>query len=83
MSKISISLLEGYHLTATDKRHIAAIVERGWREGVTRQRRYTITERTGDIVRLVIERSERDMHGRPTTRRSKVVIRIREGQGHA
>ncbi|MBB5704117.1 MULTISPECIES: hypothetical protein [Brucella] len=83
MSKISISLLEGYHITATDKRHIAAIVERGWREGVTRQRRYKITEKTGDIVRLVIERSERDMQGRPMIRRSKVVVRIGGGQGHA
>ena len=83
MSKISISLLEGYHITATDKRHIAEILRRGWSEGVTRHRRYSITERAGDTACVVIERKEWNDFGRLEIRRSKVMIRIGGGQSHA
>jgi len=83
MSKISISLIEGLHLTATDKRHIAEILRRRWSEGVTRHRRYSITERAGDTACVVIERKEWNDFGRLEIRRSKVMIRIGGGQSHA
>lgn len=77
MSKICISLIEGTHLTATDKRHIAEIIRRGWSKGATRQRQYSISEREGDTARVTIERYERDDYGRPQTRTSKMKIRIK------
>ncbi len=77
MSKISISLVEGTHLTATDKRHIAEIIRRGWTKGATRRRQYSISEREGDTARLIIEWNERDDYGRLQTRTSKMKIRIK------
>jgi len=80
MSKISISLIEGYHITATDKRHMAEIIRRGWSKGVTQYRQYSITERNEDTARVVIESNERTSSGRMEIRRSAVTIRIRGEQ---
>ncbi|MDM8347044.1 MULTISPECIES: hypothetical protein [Brucellaceae] len=80
MSKLSISLIEGYHITATDKRHIAEIIRRGWSKGASKYRHYSITERNDDTARVVIESNERTSSGRMEIRRSAVTIRIRGEQ---
>ncbi|WP_376711210.1 hypothetical protein [Pseudochrobactrum lubricantis] len=82
MSKISISLIEGYHITATDKRHMAEIIRRGWSKGASKYRHYSITERNDDTARVVIESNERTSSGRMEIRRSTVTIRIRGGRSN-
>lgn len=79
MTRQTVHLIEGYHITATDKRHILALVQRGWREGSTRQSRYSIIERDGQTMRVLIEKRERNDLGRPLTRRQRVKVEIRGG----
>lgn len=52
MTRRTVHLLAGLHITATDKRHILALVDKGWQRGSTRRKSYEITERRGNTLRL-------------------------------
>lgn len=80
MSKINISLIDGYHITATDKRHIAEIIRRGWSKGASKYRHYSITEGKEDTACVIIESKERTSSGRMEIRRNTVTIRIKRKQ---
>lgn len=80
MSKINISLIDGYHITATDKRHIAEIIRRGWSKGASKFRNYSITERKDDTAYVIIESRERTSAGHMEIRRNTVTIRIKGDQ---
>lgn len=82
MARRTVHLLDGVHLTATDKRHILALVDKGWQHGSTRRKSYAITERTDDTLRLTIESRVSDDFGRPQTRRQCVTVEIRGGACH-
>lgn len=82
MTRKTVHLIEGTHVTATDKRHILALVEKSWSTGQTRQARYSITESEGETFRVRIEKRERSDLGRPLLRRIVVKIEIRGGPIH-
>lgn len=76
MSKKTLSLIEGLHITVTDKRHILAIVEKGWSSGHTKQRSYAIETNEDGSLQVVIERREKDDYGRWQTRTCHVKVRV-------
>lgn len=78
MSKKTVSLIEGLHITATDKRHILAIVEKGWSSGHTKQRSYEIETNEDGSLQVVIERRERDDYGRMQIRTSRIKVMVGE-----
>lgn len=71
-----IKLIEGLHLTATNKRHLSQMVERGMTEGQSGPLSYKI-EPLPDIAgrwRYHIAKRERDDWNRPVIRHSKGVF---------
>lgn len=77
MDRRTIHLVAGLHITATDKRHILALVDKGWQRGSTRRKSYEITERKENTLRLIIESRESNDLGRPLARRQRVTVEIR------
>lgn len=71
---MQIRLIEGLHLTATQKRHLAEIIGRRWFSGHSGRISYTVTPLEGeeDCFHYHWRKRERDDHGRPV---------VREGQG--
>ena len=82
MTRKTVHLIEGTHVTATDKRHILAVVDNGGQTGQTRLARYSITQKDGDTLRVQIEKRERNDLGRPVVRRLNVKVEIRGGDAH-
>jgi hypothetical protein len=69
-----IRLIEGSHLTATNKRHLEAILANGWRKGEAPRLAYQVEpiEGAADRWRFTIGKSERDDWGR-------VQLRVKRG----
>ncbi len=70
----AIRLIEGRHLTASNKRHISALLERGWWSGHSRHIQYEIARLTDDTYRVIITQRERDDMKRVQTRTMHVTI---------
>jgi hypothetical protein len=49
---MQIRLIEGLHLTATNKRHLAEIIGKGWTAGQSKRIAYTVTPITGEVARF-------------------------------
>ncbi|MBL7508278.1 hypothetical protein INQ20_28625, partial [Escherichia coli] len=49
---MSIRLIEGLHLTATQKGHLAEIIARGWTEGHSGRFRYSLAPIEGEPSRF-------------------------------
>lgn len=77
MTRRTVHLVEGLHITATDKHHILALVDKGWQRGSTRRKSYEITERKQNTLRLTIESRESNDLGRAVARRTHVTVEIR------
>ena len=77
MTRRTVHLVAGLHITATDKRNILALVDKGWQRGSTRRKSYQITERRENTLRLTIEGRESNDLGRPQTRHQRVTVEIR------
>lgn len=71
-----VRMIEGLHLTATNKRHIAEMVAQGMTQGGTKTLRYEITDREGDRLRLTIAKRETDTLGRPIWRRGAYLVEV-------
>lgn len=75
-----IKLVEGTHLTATNRRHIGQMIARGMQSGVSANIRYSlepIADRPGHW-RYAIAKRERDDWNRPVIRRSAGIIEARD-----
>jgi len=73
---MSIRLIEGLHLTATNKRHLAEIIEAGWTEGHSNRINYTVApieERPG-CYRYSWSKRETSDFGRQQTREGSGII---------
>lgn len=71
-----IRLIEGLHLTATNKRHMSQILANGWLSGSTKALAYTLEplpDHPGRY-RFTIRKAERDDRGRATPRYSRGII---------
>lgn len=78
---MQIRLIEGRHLTATNRRHIAAILGKGWLSGATKALAYDLEPVAGDGARyrFTIRKQERDDWGRPSPRTSRGVLEAIKG----
>lgn len=72
----SIKMIEGTHLTAADKRNIAAIVSRGWTYGETKQKKYRLEAADNGFTRVAITERDTDMQGRKFDRVWNYVVAI-------
>lgn len=73
---MQVKMIEGLHLTATNKRHIAEMVARGMMEAGTKTLGYVITNIEGAIVRLTVIKRETDSMGRKIARRGHYVVEV-------
>lgn len=73
---MQVKMIEGLHLTATNKRHIAEMFSRGMKEAGTKTLGYVITNIEGEIVRLTLVKREKDDFGRFVTRRGNYVVEV-------
>lgn len=73
---MAIKLLEGLHLTATNKRHIAHILANGWRVGQAARLHYALEPEPGQPGqwRYTITRREKDDWGRWQMRKSRGLL---------
>jgi hypothetical protein len=72
----AVKMIEGTHLTAGDKRNIAAIVARGWVYGETKQKKYRLEAIDGGLTRVAITERDTDMHGRKFDRVWNYVVQV-------
>ena len=75
---MKIKKLEGLHLTATNKKHIVQLLEKGWDEGGTKTIWYEILERNDNIVKLTVSKKEKSDYGRVFWRTGTYVIEVSE-----
>ena len=73
---MQVKMIEGLHLTSTNKRHIVEMIARGMMEAGTKRLGYVITNIEGAIVRLTVINREKDDCGRPVTRRGHYVVEV-------
>lgn len=68
--------IEGLHLTATNKRHMAAILANGWQSGASGQLAYSLEPIAGQSNRYAysIRKKERDDWGKPIVRQWRGII---------
>ena len=64
---MAIKLVQGTHLTAMNKRHMAAILAKGWLKGESARLAYQLEPIDGAAgqYRYVLGQMETDMWGRP------------------
>jgi hypothetical protein len=67
---MGIRLIEGLHLTATNKRHLAEIIGKGWTFGQSKRIAYTVTPIEGHEGRFAYHwrKPETDDFGRRVVR---------------
>lgn len=75
---MQITKLEGLHLTATNKRHIAEMLTKGMTEGGTKTIYYTFTNIEGNTARLTITKKETNDWGNVVYRRGHYAIAFRD-----
>jgi len=73
---MAIKLVEGLHLTATNRRHLSQIIAQGWRKGESGRLAYTVEpiDPAQGLYRYQIGQMECDDWGRPQYRIRKGVI---------
>ena len=81
---IKIKLLEGLHLTATERRHITELLDAGFSVASSRLKTYRAAKLGDGRYRVEIETKERDSQNRKTVRQHLVIIAASGlGQGQA
>ncbi len=74
---MQVKLLQGRHLTTTERRHICQLVEQNLERGGTRRKSYTRLESSGTQHRIKIETPERDSWGRAVISTQTVLVDVR------
>jgi stage III sporulation protein SpoIIIAA len=77
LQEISIKMIEGLHLTATNKKHIAHMIANDMKDASNASFDYTITSIENDIVKLTMTKRELDDRGRKVSRRGNYVIKFK------
>lgn len=71
---MQIKMIEGLHLTATNKRHIAEMLTKGMMEAGNKTFGYIMTNVEGNVARLTIIKRETDSQGRRIARKGHYVV---------
>ena len=74
---MQITMTEGLHLTATNKRHIAEMLTKGITEGGTKTLYYTFTNIEADIARLTITKKESNDWGKVVYRKGHYAVKFK------
>ena len=74
---MNITMTEGLHLTATNKRHIAEMLTKGITEGGTKAIHYIFTNIENEFARLTIIKHETNDQGRKVSCRGNYAITFR------
>jgi len=74
--EMAIKLVEGLHLTATNKRHLTTIIAQGWTSGESGQIKYSVTPIEGEPnrYRYCITKRERLDNARSHVRESRGIL---------
>lgn len=73
---MNIKMLEGLHLTVTNKRHIAHMLETEMMEAGNKTFSYVITNIDGNIARLTVAKRETNDWGKLVTRKGHYVVQF-------
>jgi hypothetical protein len=73
---VKIKMISGLHLTATNKKHIVDLLNKGWKEGGTKKLWYEILERDGKLVTLMVSTKDSNDWGKVFWRKGKYVIEV-------
>ena len=78
---MALRLIEGLHLTATQKRHLAEIIGNGWTRGQSNRIAYTIEriEGEGNRYRYHWIKPDRDDWNRPVIREGRGIVEYLDG----
>jgi hypothetical protein len=71
---MNITMTEGLHLTATNKRHISEMLTKGITEGGTKALHYIFTNIEDGFARLTIVKHETNDQGRKVSRRANYAV---------
>jgi hypothetical protein len=71
----SIKMLEGLHLTQTEKKQITAIINKGWESAHTKNKSYLIKKIYNDNFAVQITSKEFNDYGKRDDRTRKYVVR--------
>lgn len=71
---MQVKMIEGLHLTATNKRHIGSMIERGMMEAGNNTFSYVITNLEGNVARMTITKRETNDQGRRVSRKGHYVV---------
>jgi hypothetical protein len=74
VAKMKVKMIEGLHLTATNKRHIAEMLAKGMMEAGNKTFGYVMTNIEGNIARLTVIKRETDDQGRRISRKGAYVV---------
>lgn len=74
---MQVTMIEGRHLTATNRKHIVAVIEQGLTSGYSKRIGYHITEQDGDTYSIRIEQNERNDYGKLVTRIQNVKVIVK------
>jgi hypothetical protein len=74
---MKLTMIEGLHLTATNKSHIAQMLGKDMRTAGTKALRYEITDRDGDMVKLIVAKREvSEITGKKFWRTGRYTVRV-------
>ena len=73
---IKVTLIEGLHLTATERRHIGELLEADATIATSKQKIYRAERIEDGTYRVAIESKERDDQNRPTVGKHVVTVRV-------
>ena len=73
---MKIKLIEGYHMTATRKRHVAEMISRGMMKGGTSRLWYEFESVENSIAKLTCYEDYVDDYGRKNTRKSNYTVQF-------
>lgn len=77
---MQVKLIKGLHVTATNKRHIAQIIQNGWSQGGTKRLGYRIEkiEDQDDMYNVEITSVDSNDYGKKFNRVMNVVVQVKE-----
>lgn len=76
---MQVKLIQGLHVTATQKRHIAEIIANGWNKGSTKSMSYYI-EKIADednMYAVEIHKADRNDYGKKFNRVLRVKVEVK------
>lgn len=76
-----IKLLDGYHITSTEKKHITELLKNNITKGGTKTKQYLINNLAGDIYKITIaSKYTSTIGGDPDWHKNTIIIKVKENK---